>query len=164
MESFQPVAVITRVGLSFGPSSSPAAGRPQVDGRTGKQWLQAAIAYCNFRAGDSWRSLANPAQRNSDDRWYYLRGARFLSDALLGFRNEPRIALALPVLNPVSSPSPFQIELAARLKRAELVARLMAADSALTDRRLLLRLSRVKLAGMLIAAERACLTLERRSA
>jgi hypothetical protein len=128
--------------------SLPAGEGPsQVDGRTARQWLQSAITYCNWRAGDSWRRLSDPEQRNSPERDWYLSGSRTLLEAL----NSPErqgIHIALPVLN--SERVPDDIEKAHALRtRAELVRELMALDSKLTDARLLSHLPRPKLAHML---------------
>lgn len=153
-----PVAVVVRVKKL--PTPADFAGRPTVDGRTATQWLKAAIAYCNYRAGDAWCNLGDPAQRNDEKRWYYLNGARFLTDHLLRPEEPKRPVPALAPARLSPSPSPFQIELAAHLTRAELVARLVKADPLLTDVRLLSCFTRLKLAGMVIRAERLSLARE----
>ena len=157
------VAVTVRVqSLS---SSADFAGRPRVDDRTGTQWIKAAIAYCNYRAGDGWRDLTDQTQRNDEKRWYYIEGARALTSLLLDPVTPKRPVPALaPLGETLASPSPFQLELARRFNRAELVARLMAADPSLTDRRLLSHFTKLKLAGMVIQAEQSAFALERRTA
>lgn len=119
------------------------------DGRTSDQWLRSVGAYLEWRAGECWRNLARPEHRNSLERWEYLAAARLVDDVRHG---EPqRMALALPVLSPLPSPSRAEIRLALE-PRAALVERLMRVNPSLTDKRLLSHLSRPKLAQMICSA------------
>jgi hypothetical protein len=54
------------------------------DKRTGSQWLKAVLAYLEFRTGDSWRRLSDPAQRWSPDRIWYLNGIGAIYDVMHG--------------------------------------------------------------------------------
>lgn len=115
---------------------------PERDRRTGPQWLRSTLAYLEFRAGSSWRR-----DRWQPERLYYLDGIRAIHSLLIA-----------------TSPLPFLCELnpdelrAERLcvyGRAELVRRLLLIRADLTDRRLLSRFGRLKLARMIVAAENA---------
>lgn len=124
------------------------AGCPCVDGRTGAQWLKAAIAYCNFRAGDAWRSLSNPVQRTDECRWWYLGGARLLLSVLHAPPARPPLQVAYS-----PTPSIAELEIARLFTRPELVTRLMAANPRLTDRRILMGFTRAKLARLIVEAD-----------
>jgi len=116
-------------------------GGPEVDGRSGLQWLKSAIAYCEWRAGLDWR---RSSQRNDPERWYYLDAIRTMTDALYAIPKAPLFAL------PDFSPSPTPAELKYReWKRSALVTALMQEDPRLTSRRLLMHFTREKLAHML---------------
>jgi hypothetical protein len=49
-------------------------GDAERDRRTGAQWLRAILGYLEFRMGNSWRRLSDPAQRWAPERTYYLEG------------------------------------------------------------------------------------------
>lgn len=122
--------------------------------RSGRQWLQSAREYCLWRAGDGWRRLGTRESRNSAERWYYLEGARTITDILYS-QDKPAsgLQLALPVLNP--APTPDASELKYRtMKRADLVAALLRIDPTLTDAHILSHLPRPKLAHMLREREK----------
>lgn len=69
--------------------SNPPVGESERDRRSGSQWLKSIHAYLEFRAGESWRRLESPAQRNSPDRWEYLEAIRFLNDLTSGLEYRP---------------------------------------------------------------------------
>lgn len=124
--------------------------------RSGRQIVQAAIAYCNWRTGDAWRNLANRNERDNADREWYLGGIRTLTDVL--YRDDSarpgKLQLELPALHPTHNPDATERKHAKRT-RAELARLLLAIDPALTDARLLSRLPRPKLARMLREREKA---------
>jgi hypothetical protein len=128
--------------------------------RTGQQWLKAVRAYCLERAGDCWRDLNSKAQRNSPGRWWYLNGAKAVSDLLCGaVDTKPAgIQLALPVLNAAPSPDGRAHAFDDRNRRW-LVRELMRWNPSLTDRVTLSHLSHEKLVRMLLAAQDAVLNL-----
>jgi len=125
--------------------------------RDRSQWLRAITAYLNFQSGDAWRRLSDPAQRWDPDRLWYQNGLYCLANFLADTNGS--IALVTP-----SPKTPRTIEeqtddlRAVKLQarpRADLVTALMRADSKLTDRKILMHLSRLKLARMLVAAQNA---------
>lgn len=122
--------------------------------RDGTQWLRSAIAYCNWRSGDSWRKIwRGTRERRNPDRLYYLGGVRLLTDILY---SEPVVKplvpqLVLPAINAEPGYSPEEIELSKQPAK-RLVDELMAIDPSMTMRRSLLRLRRAKLARMLVKA------------
>ncbi len=119
------------------------------DQRTGGQWLRAIESYLRFRSGDSWRRLSDPAQRFSPDRLWYIDGIRTLN----GFNRAPdRAVESLTAFTPAPIPADPRLSTLAGEPRLVLVTRLMAADPSLTDKKLLLHLSRPKLARMLCRA------------
>jgi hypothetical protein len=117
--------------------------------RAPDQILRSVIAYCLWRAGESWRNPSSPDNRRNEDRLSYLEAIRVINRV----RYEPA---HLPEPVPAAAaakPSPKEVALAAR-PRLQLAAELIAADPSLTDRRLLSHLPKHKLAAML-AARRA---------
>ena len=95
------------------------------DRRSRSQWLRSILDYLEFGAGDSWRRLSDPAQRNSSDRTWYLNGIRQVK-FLPG-----RQALPPPPLRIVhlDTPDPRAAMLAAE-SRAWLVDQLLLANPA----------------------------------
>ena len=129
----------------------------QKEKRDRSQWLRAITAYLNFQSGDAWRRLSDPGQRWDPDRLWYQNGLYCLTNFLADTTGS--IALVTP-----SPKTPRTIEeqtddLRAlklqALPRASLVALLIRADLKLTDRKILMHLSRSKLARMLVAAQNA---------
>jgi len=127
--------------------------------RNGRQWIQSAIDYCDWRAG-SWRRLSDRAQRENLDRWWYLDAARTLKDVLLGCREAQSLHIALPVLNAAPAITP-EAEALAQQPRAWLADALLAANPRMTNRKLLLHLGRPKLARLLLEARAAAKPLRR---
>jgi hypothetical protein len=122
-----------------------------------KERVENALSYLEYQASKFRRD------RFSADRWWYLNGIRKLNEVFFACPTVSGIELASPRLNASPAPSPL-IEKLAMLPRPELVARLLAADPLLTDKRLLLRLARPKLAAMLVRAVEAAPRQERRRA
>ena len=136
------------------PAASPSLGDEERDRRSPGQWLRAVRAYLEFRAGDAWRRSGD---RNSPERLYYLDGLRLLN----GLGTDSQFGPASVSLTPRSAEDVPIAALASR-PRGELVANLMRADPALTDRKLLSHLQNSKLARMLIRAEsHSAMRLER---
>lgn len=153
----------------FGMGSVNLSGPPldfhrvqwEKDNRSGTQWLKSVLAYCEFRAGAPWRRLSEPSQRWNAERLWYLNGVRAVNDVL--HAPERATQLALPSLSPCTTISKHTAGLAA-LDRGTLVSRLMEASPLFSNRRLLSRLSKLKLARMVERAEAEMLELERRRA
>jgi hypothetical protein len=122
----------------------------EFDDRTGRQILESARDYCNWRSTRGKHGSLTHIQRFHHDRLWYLNGVTGITDAMYAPR-PVAIAIALPVLDPAPTLDP-RCEQLAGLPRAELVRRLMAADSSLTSKKLLLGLQKFKLAGLLCAA------------
>jgi hypothetical protein len=116
--------------------------------RTPDQILRSVISYCEFRAGSSWRNLADPAQRYDRERWDWLDAAQLCQSARYA---DTRIAPVLPQLDCQPSPTPLEIRLQS-FPRAQLAGALLSLEPALTDGRLLARLPRPKLARRLAHA------------
>lgn len=129
------------------------------DKRTGGQWLRAITSYCEFRAGDAWRRLSDPNQRNAPERLWYLGGIRTLNGIKVSAPLEPR-----PQLVADSSASDREADRLASRSRTSLVDELMLLDTSLSDRRLLSHFTCLKLARMVVSARAARATEERRSA
>lgn len=123
-------------------------GRAVRDKRTGLQWVKSVIAYCEWRAGDSWRNLSYADQRSDPERWTYLDAARAVHSAF--YRDEPtgKLHFALPVLNAEPPPLPGELDLA-ELPRKVLVSALLRENPSLTNSKLLGAFKRRKLAHML---------------
>ena len=144
--------------LSLGgsiPFCSRALDAGHVDGRTGTQWLKSAIAYCEWRSGAAWRSLGNASQRNEPERWYYIHGIKALTDILYSEPEKKTLHVPLPVLNPSPTKTTQEIELAQH-SRVWLVDEIFrVAPGRYTDRKLLARLPKPKLARILTEATAA---------
>ncbi|HEY5054677.1 MAG TPA: hypothetical protein VII58_00865 [Acidobacteriaceae bacterium] len=139
------------------------------DNRSGRQILESARDYCNWRSTRGKHAQLTHLQRFHHDRLWYLNGVTGITDAMYAPRLVP-IAIALPVLDPapcldpraqsVTAPrvpsSPAKVSPAARLMAARsrgwIVDELLRVNPALTDKKLLLRLSHLKLSGMLVTA------------
>lgn len=134
--------VVLFPGLLMGVSMGQAV-------RTPDQILRSVISYCEFRAGESWRNLFDPAQRHDPERWDWLDAARLCES--VRYAPEERIAPVLPRIDEQPSPSPLEVLFRAKPK-SQLVDALMMLDPVLTDRALLHRLPRPKLASMLARA------------
>jgi hypothetical protein len=124
----------------------PKSAAWQVDGRTGLQWLNSVKAYLKWRSGDSWRRMSDLQQRNAAERWNYLDALRLITDVsysdTVDSEQKPRL---------LTKPTKAQVT-ARKLStesRGWLVEELLKADPKLTDKKLLLRLQRPKLASML---------------
>lgn len=120
----------------------------ELSGRTGNQWLRSVSAYLQWRAGEPWRQLGRPDQRNSPARWDYLHAVRLIET----LRHAPA---ECDKPKPIEVPRPHPSESLAREieghSRAKLVSELMKANPLLTDRKLLMRFRSPKLARMLVA-------------
>jgi hypothetical protein len=129
------------------------------DNRSGREILESARDYCEYRAKRLAHGQLSLAKRFSPERLWYLSGITGIIDILYG---EKRVGIA-PTL-PLSSPSPERDPRAvgfASQPRASLVAQLMEANPSLTDRKLLSGLQKNKLANMLCAALDAAPAQER---
>ena len=136
------------------------------DRRSGAQWLRAIAAYLEYKTGDSWRRLSDRAQRWDPERLWYVDGVRFIRDFVADTSGHITLASGPPPL-PQSLEKKTDELRAAKLSlmhRAELVPLLMEANPELTDRKLLMHLSRHKLALMLIKARDANAAALERSA
>lgn len=154
------------VGNGYSPAPVPLAGDGERDSRTGRQWLQSALDYCLWRAGEGWRRLSSRAERESAERWHYLNAARLISTILAsGAANSQRgprvVAPTLPPLFPEHVPDKTETKLA-QMPRAELVSALLEIDATLTDRRILSHFTRAKLARMLRERQKLAHQAERR--
>jgi hypothetical protein len=130
---------ITAVRVRF---LSVPLGGPEVDGRSGLQWLKSAIGYCEWRAGLDWR---RSSQRNDPERWYYLDAVRLLNDLIqVAPKDAPQFAL--PSFDPAPTPAQLRYR---EMKRSALVTALMRENPRLTNRRILSHFSTEKLARML---------------
>ena len=118
------------------------------DSRTPDQLIRSVIAYLEWRAGESWRNLTFRADRNDQDRWDYLDAVRLVAKMRYAEPRRPQLVLPGPV-TAFRSPNTKQVRELACRPRACLVDRLMRADPSLTDRKILMHLGRLKLAGML---------------
>lgn len=118
------------------------------ENRSGKQWVESVIGYCEWRAGNPWRRLSDPAQRNDPERWDYLDASRLIHQKFYAPEQPAGLHFSLPVLNPAPSPLPQELELA-ELPRKTLVDALLRENSKLSDRKILMSFKRSKLARML---------------
>lgn len=119
--------------------------------RSADQLLRSVIGYLEWRAGECWRDFSRRADRNDQERWDYLGAIRLVSK--IRYAEPRRPQLVLPGLAPASFPTPTkQVKRLAAQSRAWLVDRIVQADAKYTDRKILMRLDRLKLATMLTAA------------
>ena len=81
----------------------------EVHGRSARQWLLSAIAYCEFRSGDAWHSPLDRTHRNSEDRWAWIDAIRLMLVALHSSVNLP-VQAARPVRS-APPPSPLELKL-----------------------------------------------------
>jgi len=136
-------------------SSRPPAGTPMQDSerdkRTGGQWLRSITAYLEWQSGDSWRRASD---RNSPERWLYLDAIRLLNGIIGGLPRPAADHLSRRTLTDI------RVSSLASWPRVRLVDELLRLNPALTDRKILMHLSAVKLAGMVEGA-RAAVRLER---
>jgi hypothetical protein len=126
------------------------------DRRTGGQWLRAVTAYLDFGAGSAWRRLSDPEQRNSPERDWYLGGIRTMNGIPARVRSDLK-TLHIVAKNPQRAASPRAqaspvAKLMAARSRGWIVAELLRVDPNLSDKKLLLGLSHIKLATMLTTA------------
>jgi hypothetical protein len=135
-----------------GPSLWKMSDRER-DRRTGGQWLRAVKAYLEFGAGSAWRRLSDPEQRNSPVRDWYLGGIRTLNGIPARGPLAQDGVEAKAAAPPRASSSPVARLMATR-SRGWIVDELLRVNPALTDKKLLLRLSHLKLSGMLVTARR----------
>ncbi len=152
--------------LTLFPLPDPPVWHPvndfERDARSGDQWLRSITAYCTWRAGECWRKLYIRSQRESAERWQYLDAVRLMANVRYGpERLQPQ--LTLPALHRISRQSPYEQRLAVS-GRAWLVDLLMKADPKYTDRRLLGRFSRAKLARLIVLAAKSESQMERKRA
>ena len=128
--------------------------------RTGPQWLRALTAYLDFKTGDSWRRLSDPAQRRDPDRVWYLDGLTFLQNLLRDESGRSPSPSAHWKQKPIACAS----QSSASNRGAELSDALLRLDSRLTDRKLLSRLPKPKLARMVVEAQNKQSRVSRRAA
>jgi hypothetical protein len=50
--------------------------------RSGKEWLQSMILYCEWRAAKGRQGHLSHEKRWSEDRWWYINGAKAITDIL----------------------------------------------------------------------------------
>lgn len=146
--SFPKTAIPSR---AFASAYSRSMSDKERDSRTGPQWLRAIRAYCEFGTGDAWRRLGDGGQRSAPERLWYLSGLRLINSILAGAQAQEAPRPQLVNTRPADDLLLAEI---ARLPRAELVDGLMKLDSSLTDRKLLSRLQRPKLARMILDARK----------
>jgi len=118
------------------------------DRRTSGQWLRAVKAYLDFGSGSAWRRLSDPEQRNSPERDWYLGGIRTMN----GIPARDHHAQSAKAAAAPRVPSSPVARLMATRSRGWIVDELLRVNPALTDKKLLLRLSHAKLSEMLVAA------------
>ncbi len=151
---FQLSVIVPAFALGNDSPNEPLAER-----RTGSQWLRSIAAYLDYKTGDSWRRLSDPQHRWDPDRLWYLNGIQLVRSFLADTSGE--IGIVLPPLTPARLQSleektnDLRAAKLALLPRVELVDKLLRADASLSDRKLLMGLSRPKLARMLVAAQDA---------
>ena len=134
--------------------------RPQVDmrfmpkplreNRNPDQLVRSAIAYCEWRAGNSWRRLSDGVQRRDSERWDYLEAARLMREAswrAIQAELAAQPPLPSPKLPPQTATDPALLE----LSRGELVSRLIGRRPEL-QHRLVKFFTRAKLARMVTEA------------
>lgn len=135
----------------------------EVDGRNERQWIDSAVAYCYWRAGEAWRRLSDPKQRWDAERLNYLQAARILRDA--GFYAIQRKEAGQPPLPSLDSsplPSPEERALAERT-RPQLIA-ILTAICPERDPRIMKGFPRAKLARLITQAHAALPKTEARTA
>jgi hypothetical protein len=115
--------------------------------RSAQQWIKSVVAYCEWRAGDPWRSLSDPEQRSDPDRWDWLDAARLVRSK----QYEPERPLL--VAPPVHDPFEKVVRELAGWPRGALVDVLLMIDPKLTNGRILRRMGREKLARMIVERE-----------
>lgn len=120
------------------------------DRRTGGQWLRAVKAYLEFGAGSAWRRLSDPEQRNSPVRDWYLGGIRTMNG--IPVRDPLPARAGAKAAKSKSVPGSPVARLTASRSRGWIVDELLRVNPALSDKKLLLRLSHLKLAEMLVTA------------
>lgn len=150
LAGFSVTTLVTTTIVSRPPVSetSGAFERAEVDGRTGLQWLKAAIAHCDCHAGTAWRRLSDPRQRYAPERLFWLEVIRLLTDVLLADPQEIRLHSASPLLHPIRHELSGEPEY--RTWRRDSLARaLVNENSKFTDAKLLSHLPKPKLARML---------------
>jgi len=117
--------------------------------RAPDQILRSVIAYCLWRAGESWRNPSSADNRRNEDRLAYVEAIRVINRVRYSPVGEAELVPGK------SEPAPCSQKKAIDSRpRLQLAADLIAADPSLTDQRLLSHLPRHKLAAML-AARRA---------
>jgi hypothetical protein len=118
---------------------------PDLERRSGGQWLRSIKDYLEFQAGCAWR---RSTERSSSKYLYYLDALRFLNG--IGCETE-----ASPSIRVVTPRTALDVHIAALAGngRGWLVDHLMRANPALTDRKLISHFQNSKLARMLIAAQ-----------
>lgn len=127
---------------------SRVSAKTMDDGRSGRQWLESAIAYCHWRSGNAWRRLSTSAERWAPERGAYLDAERLLTDVLRE-PDEPNIIHALlPDLRAAAPVLAGEVEY--RSWRRDVLARaLIQENPSYSDFKLLSHLPRPKLARML---------------
>lgn len=119
------------------------------DKRSGAQWLKSVLSYLEYGAGDSWRRLSDPAQRWHPERQWYLSGIRQVRSVLAGI---PSVS-ALPTRLLDKKTDELRLVRLRAQTRLWLVNELMRLEPRYTDRALLSRLNRAKLARLVADAQ-----------
>lgn len=144
----------------------PHASRPnwreqedaERDRRTAEQWRRSILQYLEFRAGEPWRHLGDPSQRFSAERHWYLNAYRETIQAQFAECVESETP------TPIAARDDARSETLLKEPKAKILDRLLAADSMISDRRIISGLGKRKLISMLIAAQdRNAAPLERAS-
>ena len=118
----------------------------ELTGRTGNEWLRSIKAYLAWRAGEPWRDLTRASHRRSPLRWEYLEAIRLIDTHRYAGTDqiETRANVERKAPQPVVPAQKFPSK-----SRGQLVSELMAIDSTLTNKKILLHLATDKLERML---------------
>lgn len=125
--------------------------------RSALQWRKAVVAYLEFMTDDAWRGASD---RDDPLRLWYLGGIRTMNGISSG---KPKLAQPRLYLLPKLTIEQSQVASLTEWPRALIVDQLMYLNPLLTDRKLLLRLGRAKLARLVYEAWNAQPRKERRA-
>jgi hypothetical protein len=129
-------------------ASTEAFERDEVDGRTGRQWLESMMTYCDFLSGKAWRNLADPQHRHDPERVLWVQVRALLKDVMYRPDEADKLHMLAPVLNPAPAPLAGEVEFR-DWRRDSLAMALVTENPQYTDAKLLRGLPKNKLAHML---------------